>query len=913
MDIRSFFGGGGGGGGGKKPAAKPATTEAPSSAKKKKAAKAKPTAAGSAKRKAAGGGAAAAAAAAAGGIGGDENADSPAVQSRFFAGDDAPESGGKRQRAADAPRAAPAAAAAGPTPGDVAKWTFDGKKAGAPAHAYPDDISAQLEEAWQRFSSSDGASTMGVNGDKYVIDFESMEQRNEGTGKIRAVHRVGPAVKPKPNPKPKPKPNPKVAPATDFHSKAAAKRKAAPAAAKGSGEAKPKQLRAAGSKSAAWFGRRKPPPMQGLKVVPLGADNCLAGLSFLITGTLESLERDECEELIKKYAGSIIKSVPKKKKLDFAIVGEEAGVKKLEQLAAANIEQIDEEGLFAMIRRTCKQPDPELEPEPEPIVLPPAPVAVASSAASSSGGQPAPAPVLLWTDRYRPQGIKEIMGNQQATQKLNVWLKNWHVASGSKKSCVAALLSGPPGIGKTTAAHAIARDLGFKPVEFNASDVRSKKLLGSQIEKMVSSRSVDEFFSSASTVPKKNVLIMDEVDGMSSGDRGGMAELIRLIQKSKIPIICCCNDETHQKVRSLIKHCQHIPFSKARPFEVLARVKAIARTEGLNIGDEALQNLCEGSNGDIRQMITCLQMWKTDSNGLTSADVTKRMASSSKNVLQRSVHDLLKDVWKPDTSLDDAINCYFRDSEILSLYVQESYPNQKPAAKQPNGGRRDLFELDLLAKAADSFSDADIAQQYVRGKQRWDLMPTHAVLSTARPGKLLSGRSGGRVGFPMILGKMSQLNKRKRLLSEVGIHTASVLSSARSEIRMYYSFLFQVRMAMPMSQNMGKDVGGIDEVIAFMDAYGLTREDWSTFMEEFSQLQPLPLQFKSSTKSAFTRKFNAQHLETTKIKHREAPVDSGDESEEEEDNLVQKKKKPATKKKAAKKRKLAAKKKKMAD
>lgn len=55
---------------------------------------------------------------------------------------------------------------------------------------------------------------------------------------------------------------------------------------------------------------------------------------------------------------------------------------------------------------------------------------------------------------------------------------------------------------------------------------------------------------------------MDEVDGMSSGDRGGNQELIKKIDNTKTPIICICNDRQHQKVRTLANHCYDIEFSK---------------------------------------------------------------------------------------------------------------------------------------------------------------------------------------------------------------------------------------------------------------------------------------------------------------------------------------------------------------
>ena len=54
---------------------------------------------------------------------------------------------------------------------------------------------------------------------------------------------------------------------------------------------------------------------------------------------------------------------------------------------------------------------------------------------------------------------------------------------------------------------------------------------------------------------------MDEVDGMAGNeDRGGMAELIQLIKKSKIPVVCMCNDRNHQKIRSLSNHCYDLRY-----------------------------------------------------------------------------------------------------------------------------------------------------------------------------------------------------------------------------------------------------------------------------------------------------------------------------------------------------------------
>lgn len=61
---------------------------------------------------------------------------------------------------------------------------------------------------------------------------------------------------------------------------------------------------------------------------------------------------------------------------------------------------------------------------------------------------------------------------------------------------------------------------------------------------------------------KRAVIIMDEVDGMSAGDRGGMAELILLIKKTQLPIVCICNDRNSPKVRSLANYCLDLRFRR---------------------------------------------------------------------------------------------------------------------------------------------------------------------------------------------------------------------------------------------------------------------------------------------------------------------------------------------------------------
>jgi DNA polymerase III delta prime subunit len=103
----------------------------------------------------------------------------------------------------------------------------------------------------------------------------------------------------------------------------------------------------------------------------------------------------------------------------------------------------------------------------------------------------------------------------------------------------AVLITGPPGIGKTSAAHLCAVAAGYTPVELNASSARSKKLIEAGTN--VQNTSLDGWRAGGGAtnaagvaVTDRTCLIMDEVDGMSAGDRGGVGALNVLIKKSRV-------------------------------------------------------------------------------------------------------------------------------------------------------------------------------------------------------------------------------------------------------------------------------------------------------------------------------------------------------------------------------------------
>lgn len=296
-------------------------------------------------------------------------------------------------------------------------------------------------------------------------------------------------------------------------------------------------------------------------------------------------------------------------------------------------------------------------------------------------------------EKYRATKYSEIFGQDKAIEEIKHFLKEFPKKKG-------LILYGPAGTGKTSLALLSAKENNLEILELNASDLRNRVKLEQIVRPATEQRSLFKH---------GKVILMDEADGITGTDIGGIPELIRLIGTTRYPIIMTCNDVWQSKLSPLRAKCRLIEMKPLSTLTIIEILKRISEKEGINKNISFLSQIAIKSQGDVRAAINDLQSYAYEHSLLVD--------SSEKRDVEDSIFNILRKLFKEREPFLDLFDSTKLSLDEIFLWIEENIPRE--------------YKNEALVNAYNALGKADVFRGRIYREQHWRFLIYQNVFQTA--------------------------------------------------------------------------------------------------------------------------------------------------------------------------------------
>lgn len=316
---------------------------------------------------------------------------------------------------------------------------------------------------------------------------------------------------------------------------------------------------------------------------------------------------------------------------------------------------------------------------------------------------------MMWVEKYRPKNLNEIKGQDEAIFKVREFIKNF----GKNKNAI--ILHGTPGTGKTSLAYAISNELDSEIFELNASDLRNKERLKEVLKPAIEQKSLKK---------ETKIVLVDEVDGISDEDYGGLPQLLEIIDYSQTPMIITANDIWSKKFNALRKKCEVIQLKEISYSNIKIILQNISEKENLTVNEDLLTEIAIKAKGDLRAAINDLQTL-SQMKSFVPIIIDERNKETD---IFNSMRRIFKE--KPAEELLGVFDSVNMPIDDIFLWMEENIPAE--------------YKGEELARAYELLAKADVFRGRIYKQQYWRFLVYENIFLSYG---IASSKKNPKVGF----------------------------------------------------------------------------------------------------------------------------------------------------------------------